>query len=147
MQPASQPSDHIGIQGRTRQLIERITDVDRGHNSSCWGFAVIEAVFNPSGDGKKGRSTRAERDDTLLNGRRQKRSSKESKNKPFKNFSCSGNKRYRAVGGAKVRGFSWFEDRNDICSLPDGGEVSLIEGVVIEGGKVRDTPRAHVLEM
>jgi hypothetical protein len=127
--------------------IECLADINGDHNSPGRRFRIVETFFYPGGDGEKSRGARTERDEAMLSWRRRKRSGEKRKNKPLKNFSSRGKQRDGAVGGAKVRGFSWFEDRNNICGLPDRVEVSLVEGVVKEGGKIGDTPRTHVLEM
>ena len=127
--------------------IECLADINGNYRSSGRRFNAIEAIFDPGRDGEESRGARTERDEAMLNGRRRKRSGKERENKSFKNFSSRGKQRDGAIGGAKVRGFTWFEDRNNIRGLPDRGEVSLIEGVVKEGSKIGDSPGAYVLEM
>jgi hypothetical protein len=127
--------------------IECLADINGDHNSSGRRFRVIETILYPGGDGEKSRGARTERDETMLSWGRRKRSGEKRKNKPFKNFSSRGKQRDGAVGGTKVRGFSWFENCNNIRGLPDRGELSFVEGVVEEGGKIGDTPRTYVLEM
>jgi hypothetical protein len=127
--------------------IESFADIDGSHCSFCRWFRVIEAVLNPGGDRKESRGARTERNGTMLSGGRRKRSGKKRKHKSFKNFDSCEKKRYGAVRGAKVRGFAWFEDQNNIRDLPDKAEVSLIKRVVIEGSEIGDALRSQVLEV
>jgi hypothetical protein len=137
------------VQSRARELFEEegvihpiksFADVDGGYRCPSRGLRVVKAIGNPGGDGKKSRGTRTEENKAMLKTSRSKRSGKERKDKSLKNFYCRGEKRDVAVGDSKVRGFSRFEDGDDVRCLPDSGEVSLTNGVVKKGGEIGDTP-------
>jgi hypothetical protein len=69
------------------------------------------------------------------------------RDKSFKVFDGRREKRYGTAACAKIRGFSRFEDWEDVCCLPDRGEVSLTNGVARKGGEIGDTPETQVFEV
>jgi hypothetical protein len=121
--------------------IESFADVDGYNRGPSRGFRVIKPICDTSGDGKKSRSTGMEGNEAMLFTSRGKRSNEIREYEPLQNFDSRGEKRNGVVGGAKVRGFSWFEDRDNIRCLPDRGEVSLTDRVVKESSEIGDAPR------
>jgi hypothetical protein len=121
--------------------IESFANVDGYNSGPGWGFRVIKPICNSSGDGKKGRGTGTEGNEPMLFTSRSKRSSEIREDKSFQNFDGRGEKRNGVVGGAKVRGFSWCEDRDNVRCLPDRGEVSLTNRMVKKSNEIRDAPR------
>ena len=55
--------------------------------------------------------------------------------------------RYWAVAGALVGRLGRFKEGDDCCSLPDGGDISVIERKVEEVGQVPQASGTQVLEL
>ena len=127
---------------RVAYSIEGLRQVGCCHDSSEWRFSLIEAVRDFGGEGEEGGNRGTGGAKAVLKRGLRKRREEERTDKTLEDFRGGAKKRYGAIGGAQVKGFTWFRDREDEGLFPDRGEVRVREGEVKEKSEKRDCFRA-----
>ena len=114
--------------------IESLRDIKRYRRCPARRLLLIEANGNLCDQREESSDGTMHNLVSVLSRRRRKRLKDKGEKETLQDFHSGGQEGDGAISRALVNGFSRFGDRDNICLLPDGREVSVGKGKIEEVG-------------